>query len=253
MKKSLFLMVALVVGMTLAGCSKEEKGNMEENKKTIKDLIVGVWRSGEYFVSFSEDGYNSAFFPIDGEERIDEGIYTFDGDTVLVEGSFYGNTTKYIVNSVSESSISLTVVYRFRNMTFEGDAVDSRATLTLTKSADMPSVRINGLEGKTFTIEDTYTNGRGRTYDYTQINTIHSSEKYQYIDYTFDFHGDKPEDFSHSIRYKFYVLLGQTLYCVTLSQLYPTDMYNTYARGLKVEAGTLSAREDGTLEYQRKR
>lgn len=52
--------MALMAGMMLAGCSKSDDEPSPQYKLT-KDNIVGVWRSGDYWVSFSSDGYMSAY------------------------------------------------------------------------------------------------------------------------------------------------------------------------------------------------
>lgn len=220
-----------------------------EIKKTLKEQIVGVWRSGDYFVSFSEDGYCAAYFPIDGDERIDDGVFTMDGDTVITDGSFYANTTKYIINSVSEKSINLTVVYDFSHTpTGIDDKKDAMATLTLTRTDEIPDRKINGMEGKTFTIDGSYISEDGTAYDFTQINTIHSSEKYHYIEYKLDFHGDAPEGVKQRNMYKYYIYLRPVIYTVTLVP-YSSWNYEDYRRGLKVDKGVLTENTDGSLSY----
>lgn len=59
MKKNLFLTVALVAGLVLAGCSKEDSNNMNTEEIQLQDMkqhIVGTWeKHGEAYV----DGWNS--------------------------------------------------------------------------------------------------------------------------------------------------------------------------------------------------
>ena len=61
MKTNILVTLALVMGMMLAGCSKEDgseeledrNNSMEQTSALTKEQIVGVWRNGDYWVSFS--------------------------------------------------------------------------------------------------------------------------------------------------------------------------------------------------------
>ena len=259
MKQNLLTAMLLMAAMIASGCSKSESDsnadytgiNMEENSSsvTIRQL-VGVWRNGKYFVAISEDGYLSAYFPIDGDERIDEGMFSIDGNTISVRSSFYWKFNRYTVTSVSDTSINLKVTYSFRDTSMDNDEkADATAALTLVRSSDTPTPLAGGLDGKTFSVDGTYTDGNGKAYSYTQVNLIYNG-KYHYIQYHNDFKDGRPEDFDENMTLKYYVLLGRDLYSVALSHYdIPFDEPSRYLRGTKVEVGTLSEKEDGTLEY----
>lgn len=157
MKTNILLTVALVAGMMLAGCSKDES-NMEETKgQTLtKEQIVGVWRSGDYWVSFSSDGYMSAYL---SDKCIAEGDYTIDGDTVKVTDGIWRNTywgmgnTHFEVAKISEGSLTatatftdLSVMYYYSEETEVAHTL--RQTYTFSKTSETPCSRNNVLIGK---------------------------------------------------------------------------------------------------------
>ena len=92
--KQILIMTMLAAGMLLAGCSKDESENVEEPRKEnvmeqtlTKEQIVGVWRSGDYWVSFSEDGYCGAYLSNKcvAEQNVDfeSGTHPSHGDWLL--------------------------------------------------------------------------------------------------------------------------------------------------------------------------
>lgn len=212
-------MAVLAAGMLLAGCSKEEsseeqnRNNMEQTNTLTKEQIVGVWRSGDYWVSFSESGYNSAFLNINGDERIDEGSYTIKGDTVEVEHTLYFGETRYVINSISSTSLQMTIAYNYYPF-YPSDDNDFwiYAPITLSKTTDIPCEKNDGLDGTTYENETTFTY-EGNAYDVTHANTIHSDG--HYILYSIDYHGNKPYSSYGGVPMggmKFYIYLKPYLY-----------------------------------------
>ncbi len=152
MKQVLF-MAMLVAGMLLTGCSKdseskgmETKGNTEQKAQTLtKEQIVGVWRNGDYWVSFSEDGFMSAYL---NEKCIAEGDYMIEGDTVKAESSLLYFCTRFVVNDILEKEISLSITYRELMKPYD---VDNRKTETFKfrKTDESPCTK-NALVNKEF-------------------------------------------------------------------------------------------------------
>lgn len=149
--------MALVTGMTLTtGCSKSDDDPMPQYKLT-KDNIVGVWRSGDYWVSFSEDGYMSAYL---SDKCIAEGDYTVDGDTVKVDDGFkkiraYGKNTRLVVNSISNGTLSLTATYNDLSILYDGDeglVHLHTQNYNFSKKQETPCTKNNPLIGKTCVI-----------------------------------------------------------------------------------------------------
>lgn len=187
MRTNILLTLALIAAMMLAGCAKEEsseeprKGNDMEQTLT-KEQIVGVWRSGEYWVSFSESGYASAFLKLGDLEMIDDGDYRINGDTVFTMASpWLSFETPYAINSVTDTEISLTVTH------MDVGAADTKRTDTvvLQKSTDIPCERNDGLAGKFVMFKGTWADGSqeeftGR-FDDNQYKTIRGAWPYIYL------------------------------------------------------------------------
>ena len=91
--KQVLLMAVLAAGLLLTGCSKdsenngmETKGNTEQKTQTLtKEQIVGVWRNGDYWVSFSEDGFMCGYL---SDKCIVEGGYEVFQDQIIVVSDF---------------------------------------------------------------------------------------------------------------------------------------------------------------------
>lgn len=145
--------MALVGGMMLAGCSKSDDDPTPQYKLT-KDNIVGVWRSGDYWVSFSSDGYMSAYL---SDKCIAEGDYTIDGDTVKVDDGTkrvraYGKNTRFVINSISNSTLSLTATYNNMQLIWDGDEGLVHLltqNYSFSKTQETPCTKSNPLVGKT--------------------------------------------------------------------------------------------------------
>lgn len=213
---SILLTMAITAMLMLTGCSKDsESMGTKDNTELTKEQIVGVWRSGDYWVSFSESGFNSSFFNINGDERIDEGSFTIKENTIEVEHTLYYGQTKYVINKITPTTLQLTVEYNYYAFSLsDDDDIWLNIPMTLTKSSETPSERENGLDGVTYSDESTLTY-KGTVYDVTQTNTIHSGEHGHYIDFVNDYHGNKPDSDYGGVPergMKIYVYLAPYLY-----------------------------------------
>ena len=137
MRQTLVLTMALIAGLALAGCEKEDsseeqknRNNMEQTNDLTKEQIVGVWRSGDYWVSFDGkenkpvegepiqfstghipyyyDGINKAVLRKGEDSYADGGRYTIKGNTITVYHE-RGGDTKYVVTDVDDTSISFII------------------------------------------------------------------------------------------------------------------------------------------------
>lgn len=174
MKQVLF-MAMLAAGMLLAGCAKEEengvetKGNAEQQQTLTKEQIVGVWRNGDYWVSFSESGYASAFLKLIDKEFVNDGDYRLSGDTIITKSSPWWHETPYIVNYVNNSEISMTITFAY-----PAESSSKRTdTVILQKCMDVPCERNDGLARKYF-----YRNGRKCRFDDNEYKTIDGEVAY---------------------------------------------------------------------------
>lgn len=143
-------MAVLAAGMLLVGCSKDSEDNGMETKNgteqvqtLTKEQIVGVWRSGDYWVSFSEDGYMSAYL---SEKRIEEGIYTIVKDTVKAETSMYYHFIDFAVSHIGNAKLSCSVTLN----AFDGSFSEKVNDYTFTKTDEKPCPKNHELIGKKF-------------------------------------------------------------------------------------------------------
>lgn len=172
-------MAVLAAGMMMAGCSKEDTNDMETKRQQTltKEQIIGVWRNGDYWVSFSESGYASAFLKLGDLEMIDEGDYRLNGDTIVTLASpWLLYETPYVVNSVTDGEISLTVEH------VEPCVPDTRRkdTIILQKSHAVPCERNDGLARKFFYITGGIFENTRLRFDDNEFKTI-SGRPYVYL------------------------------------------------------------------------
>lgn len=157
MKKSLVLTLALAVGLALAGCSKDidDTDPKENAEQTLIKQVVGVWRSGDSWVSFDGkgnmpenhrdilfqgpflpkyyDGYSKAVLKAAGENGTFNGIYLILGNTITAFSEQYLFTTiKYAVTDISDNSMTAVVTYTY------GDEEIYTDTMTFHKTSDAP-------------------------------------------------------------------------------------------------------------------
>lgn len=146
--------MALAAGLMLAGCSKSDGDEPAPQYKLTKDNIVGVWRSDDYWVSFSSDGYMSAYL---SDKCIAEGDYTIDKDTVKVTDgnpwikAYSGMNTRFTVNSVKDNALSLTALYNDLHILYRGDeglVHHITQSYSLSKTQETPCTKQNPLTGK---------------------------------------------------------------------------------------------------------
>lgn len=152
-----------VLATVLAACSSSDDENSEPASvhHVNKENIVGVWRNGDYFVSFSEEGFMSAYL---SNTAIAEGDYTIDGDTIVAESSAF-SSTKFVVNSISSNTLNCTVTsYDLGGVRDNTRPALLTEVLSLTLSDASPCVKENVLVGKSFSYdtEVRYTDKWGR-------------------------------------------------------------------------------------------
>ena len=106
-----------------------------------KEQIVGVWRNGDYWVSFAEDGYMSAYL---SDKCIAEGDYTIVKDTVKAESSMYYHFTDFIVKHITTTTLDCAVVLN----AFDGSFSPKVNDYTFTKTEEEPCPKNHRLIGK---------------------------------------------------------------------------------------------------------
>ena len=152
MKQVLF-MVMLAADMLLAGCSQDSENYDMETKRQqtlTKEQIIGVWRNGDYWVSFDGNGrehvegtpvilsppgnpyyysgINRGFLNIDGTGVSVGGKYYIEGNVITVEQGLE-KPIEYIVTQIDESSMSFVITGKYNEEPFS-------ETMTFWKSED---------------------------------------------------------------------------------------------------------------------
>lgn len=141
MKKILYLLV-MVLPLVFTSCSSDDDIQKEETgNENLSSSIIGTWKSGNYFVSFGEDGFYSAYI---AEEFIDSGDYKQVENEVSCSNNYFNRKTIYTIKDISETEMKVEISYtdlyggaNSKTMTFtksDGDAVVSKSSTLSGKS-----------------------------------------------------------------------------------------------------------------------
>lgn len=137
MKQLLYILFAVTL---FTACSSDddngEKPTIEEPKS-----IIGVWESDNYFISFDDNGFYSAYI---ADQFIDSGNYTKSESVVSCKNSYFNRQTVYTIKNISDTKIDLDISYT----DIHGD--NKKKTMTFTKSEISPASQSNTLAGKSY-------------------------------------------------------------------------------------------------------
>lgn len=156
--KQVLLMAVLAAGLLLAGCSKEDnseelenRNNMEQTNALTKEQIVGVWRNGDYWVSFAEDGFMCGYL---SEKCIVEGGYQVLQDQVIVVSDFFeNNISTFKITSVTNERLTCDVKYsEIEGLTLK----EAEGKMAFAKSQELPTPRNSEITGKGFEYKSFY-------------------------------------------------------------------------------------------------
>lgn len=139
MKKILFLL--LVFPFILSSCGSDSDKEDEDPIASQPKSIVGVWENENYFISFSSDGFYTAYI---ADRFIDSGNYTESKGVVSCENTYFNRKTIYTIKSISDTKINVDISYK----DIYGD--NQNKTLEFTKSAISPASQSNTLAGKAY-------------------------------------------------------------------------------------------------------
>lgn len=138
MKQSVFL---LFLSVMLFSCSSDNK---EEGQKESESFnLVGVWKSGDYFISFSDEGFYSAYL---SDKFIDSGNYELNQKDKIVtcKNTYTNKSTKYDIVNCTSSGLICKVTY----INFEGKEVNENFSMKKVNST--PSSKEHVLIGKSY-------------------------------------------------------------------------------------------------------
>ncbi|MBQ9204727.1 MAG: hypothetical protein IJ155_10880 [Prevotella sp.] len=227
--KQILVLLALSA-MLVCSCSSGDDSPVEETPKYKLDAnsIVGVWRSGDYWVSFSEDGFYSAFFNIGDNERIDDGDYTIDGDVVTIKN--YEHTTELSLKALSSASMTF-------DMTYNYPLTSKKVTqeMSFSKADGIPCKADDILVGKSFSYDDVSESHGGKIITFTNILC---DDRIILTEYS------EKNSGGESMQWRYYVYLPPCIYHVRISSGY-------YPEGSVIKIGKISEFPDGTLSYEK--
>lgn len=160
MKPYKFILPLILGVLSICATSCGDDGE-DDVEPTVETSIVGVWQSNNYVISFSQAGFYSAYI---ADEFLDSGTYTRNGTTITCYNSYFGRTTTYVINSITDKSISVSVSYTDNNRK------SKQTSLRLSKTSITPATMSNRIIGKnlkylsssfgTITLQfDTYNSG----------------------------------------------------------------------------------------------
>lgn len=149
MKKILFLLAMLPM---MWACSSSGNDEPEAPEKEEVLNIEGVWSNGDYFISFSSDGYYTSY---SNAKFIDSGSYVFNKNdkSVKCKNDYFGRETNIVV-SLSNDKLTCNI----SSTDVLGKKVNEN--ITFTKTDESPQGKNNVLVGKVH--EALYGGGLGK-------------------------------------------------------------------------------------------
>lgn len=144
MKKNLILILFTVTGLFLSACSGSDDTDGPSTPEVKTYSEVGVWESGNYFLSLSSDNFLTAYV---APNFIDCGTYSrSDNNIITSTNTYYSKSTTYTIKSINDNSMSVDISYS------DVHGESKTKSLILTKSAKMPpTIKENPVSGKSYT------------------------------------------------------------------------------------------------------
>lgn len=192
--KKLFLLVSLILPLAFFSCGgddgEEVAPSSKEDSSTLKvNDLVGVWRNGNYFISFSEDDFFTGW---PAKSFLDRGDYTIKGNVVSVYNPYFHRTNTYTI-TLSQDGKSMSVLIDYYDAENNEKLSDTR---TFTKTEELPAIDQNPLANIAFS----YFNGVFEYITYTNSSAYFGVKS-----------AHKGEAAKHPINY-FYIYLNGSMY-----------------------------------------
>ena len=172
MKSNLKLMafaLAAILSIGFVSCGSdddEDNPNPNPEQPTVTYSPIGVWESGNYFLSLSSDNFLTAYF---AERFLDCGNYSISEDNVITcNNTYYARPTQYKIKNLSATQLHVEISY----VDVYGE--NQSKSLTFTKSDKMPVTKDNPVVGKSYT---TYFSSSSSVQITTSFNTYNTGTK----------------------------------------------------------------------------
>ena len=185
MKKRFTTLMTTLITLVFISCSSEntDESQNEVTYKINSDNIVGVWRANDNkFISFSSDKFNSSLL---SNTFIDEGDYFIKGDTITVTNSYFNKTTRYVVNSINNETLSVSINY------IDPFLGEQSSTIIFKKTTETPCSKNHELVGKSY---------------YAQYNTNSGSQHWNKVFLTYNILSCNRQDIASSYPSSFYYI-----------------------------------------------
>lgn len=163
-KKFICPAITMLFALAFIGCgSDDENGNEVATPPVVKYSPVGVWESGNYFLSLSSDNFYTAYV---ADKFIDCGNYTVSNESVVTcQNTFFARSTTYTIKNLSDTEMQVEVSYT----DIEGN--QKKKSLSLTKTDKTPAIKENPLVGKSSFLWFSQSTSDKVTYTFSSYNT----------------------------------------------------------------------------------
>lgn len=149
--KRLFTLLLLIVPFAFCSCEKKQTPQDEQPEEQIYS-VVGVWKDGDYVVSFSSDGYYCAYLD---EYIINNGSYKQNGNkSITCEYTWrsaipFGRDTSFDILEIGNEKMRVKAISK----DISGDIFEKEYSFEKTVMA--PSVKEHSLVEKSYSVLST--------------------------------------------------------------------------------------------------
>lgn len=237
MKQERFLIMkryflSLAVIFALLSCSSSDDDNLPQDINASG--ITGVWESGNYFISFNNDGFCSAYI---ADNFIDCGDYIYkDGMTVSCSNTYFSRNTTYAITYLSTVRMDVDVTYT------DLKGKTQNINLSLARTEKRPARKENYLIGKSCESVFSQDIPAKVLYSFTTFQTASKTTT--------------QENAAKWPLSLFYVYCNKTLYYQQFNQqagqVTQIGGWNTDAGSGKVTVWTIKENQDGSIEFDKK-
>ena len=178
MKKYLMAILTIVlVNVGLIACGNDDDkdnpkpeqptvtSNSNQEEPTTTYSAVGVWESGNYFLSLSSDNFLTAYF---AERYLDCGNYSIRDGIITCNNTYYARPTQYKIKTLSDTQLQVEISY----VGVYGEKQNK--SLTFNKSDKLPVTKDNPISGKSYT---TYFSSSSSVRITNSFNTYYTGTK----------------------------------------------------------------------------
>lgn len=232
MKKTALIIQMAVCILLFTACSSSDDDNLPQDVNTSG--ITGVWESGSYFISLSDDNFCTAYI---ADDFIDCGNYVFKDEKIIsCRNTYFARNTTYTITYLSTIKMDVDVVYT------DIQGMTQNKSLSLTRTEKRPSKKDNYLIGKS--CESVFSQD-------IPVKVLYSFTTFQTASKT-----TTQENASKWPLSLFYVYCNKTLYYQQFNQqagqVTQIGGWNTDAGSGKVTVWTIKENQDGSIEFDKK-